>query len=312
MSIFPKRTVRGNAVTIHWNFNTAALKEVHIYPFVRIGVKDPAGNITMLLEQHLLALPPVAIAQDAPQEKKSLYLNKNTPLLILADYLSGAYKKEVLSEILQHIQDGKHFYFNYPVPADAPLGKYTLISELYNEGHVKYSKTAPDDFFFVEEVDVQDTVYTAGKGVAVLENKSPEKTPVRLIEYHQQQLTTHDITTFELLPYEKRQVYFNTLTAFLCYNEERIFIPLWPHNEPAVLRNQQLISITKETGEEPAVFLLERDGHEGMKLAGKTKALWDKADGLSPVSVLKQIDPAAYDEMVAVGLLIEIKTSQLV
>ncbi|WP_375587596.1 hypothetical protein [Flagellimonas aurea] len=44
MSIFPKRTLPGKTVTIHWNFNTASLKGTHIFPLVRIGVKEPLGE----------------------------------------------------------------------------------------------------------------------------------------------------------------------------------------------------------------------------------------------------------------------------
>lgn len=308
MSIFPKRTVRNSAVTIHWNFNTAALKETHIYPFVRIGVKDPQGRVTMLMEKHLLALPPVLKVDKTEPEQKSLYLNKNTPLLILADYLSGAHKKEALAEILQHIQDGKHFYFIYTIPADALPGKYTLVSELYNEGNIKYSRTAADDFFFVESVVASDIVYQDGEGTAVIENKSPEKTPVRLIEYqHNKQLEPDNINAFELLPLEQKEVCFSSPRTFLCYNEERVFIPLWPDNEPAVLRNQQMITVTKETMQDDALFILYRDIDEGLKLSGKTREIWEMADGLSPVSLVKKIDEKAYAEMLSTGLLIEIK-----
>ena len=64
MSIFPKRTLPGKTVTIHWNFNTASLKGTHIFPLVRIGVKDPLGNITMLFEEHVLALPDQKVIRD--------------------------------------------------------------------------------------------------------------------------------------------------------------------------------------------------------------------------------------------------------
>ena len=84
MSIFPKRTIPGKGTTIHWNFNTAHLKGVHIFPFVRIGVKDPEGKINMLFEQNILALPN---STDTERDDEATlptykYLNKNTPLLI--------------------------------------------------------------------------------------------------------------------------------------------------------------------------------------------------------------------------------------
>lgn len=309
MSIFPKRTVRNSTVTIHWNFNTAGLRGQHIYPYVRIGVQAPDGQVTMLLQQHLLAFPPVQLKpqETGPVAQKSLYLNKNTPLLILADYLSGTHQKEVLANILQHIQDGKHYYFTYQVPADAPLGKYTLISELYNEGQVKYSKTAADDFFWVEALTINEATYSNGKGTAVIQNQAPEKTPVRLVEYNRHtHLQPASVTAFELQPFETKTVHFSSPCTWLLYNEERIHLPLWPDNEPAVLRNQQLISVVKETGNEPAVYLLEREGDNGITLTGTSKQLWEQADGLMPRSHFLHIDKEAYAALLHAGLLHEI------
>ncbi|MEJ7658803.1 MAG: hypothetical protein WKG07_03820 [Hymenobacter sp.] len=57
MSIFPKRTLRGTHVTIHWNFGTAQLTDSHIYPYVRIGVQAPNGQLTLLHDGHILRLP---------------------------------------------------------------------------------------------------------------------------------------------------------------------------------------------------------------------------------------------------------------
>ena len=113
MSIFPKRTIRGTTVTIHWNFNTAHLRDVSICPFVRIGVIAPDGGVTILLEKYMLALP--AIREELPVASgKFLYLNKNTPLLVLADYLSGRQKKEVLIDILKNLQSGRQMGCELP------------------------------------------------------------------------------------------------------------------------------------------------------------------------------------------------------
>jgi hypothetical protein len=189
MSIFPKRTLQGTTVTIHWNFNIAHITDTHVYPYIRIGVLAPDGNRTMLFEDYILGLPNVKLHSET-EKNQLLYLNKNTPLLVLADYLSTHHKREVLVNILQHIQAGRHYYFNYTIPKDAPLGKYTLISEVYNNGALKYSTTASDDFFFVEKITID--------GDKII-NHSPEKTPVKLIRYHPgQSLHSTNVHVFEM------------------------------------------------------------------------------------------------------------------
>ncbi|GGH73178.1 hypothetical protein HNQ91_003595 [Filimonas zeae] len=309
MSIFPKRTVRNSTVTIHWNYNTSGLTSRHIYPFVRIGVQAPDGTVTMLMEKHILALPPVMLppAEAGPVTQKNLYLNKNTPLLVLADYLSGAHSRETLVNILQHIQNGRHYYFTYTIPADAPLGKYTLLSELYNEGQVKYSKTAADDCFWVESVTVSNVVYEDGAGSALLQNQCPEPVPVRVVQYHPgHALLPQNVTAFELPARAKHTVSFASMPAFLLYNEERVCIPLVPQGEPVVLRNQQWISVSKNTGSEPAVYLMAREGDAAITLTGVCLQLWNAADGLTARHTLQRINGDAYDEMLLNGLLHEL------
>ena len=95
MSIFPKRTLRGSQVTIHWNFNTASLTETHIVPYVRIGVRAPDGQLTMLHDGHLLRLPGLP-AETPPVAVVAQTLPKSVPLLVLADYLSGRQQRAAL------------------------------------------------------------------------------------------------------------------------------------------------------------------------------------------------------------------------
>src|SRR5687768_811272 len=106
MSIFPKRTIAGQPVTIHWNLSVPAGLQTPITPFVRIGIIDPAGQTTLLFESHILVLPSTGMAAPIAlqQENKSLYLHKHTPLLLLASYLSGKQKREKLIHMLNNIQ----------------------------------------------------------------------------------------------------------------------------------------------------------------------------------------------------------------
>ncbi|MEJ7558137.1 MAG: hypothetical protein WKF66_07480 [Pedobacter sp.] len=306
MSIFPKRTLQGTSVTIHWNINTAALKGTYWFPLVRIGVKDPEGNITMLFEKHVLALPSVADETKAVQENKLLYLNKNFPLLFVASYLSGKNSREKLVDILENIQGGRHFYFTYAVPDNAVLGKYTLISEVISDGEIRHSRTAADDFFFVEKVGIDDSRYLEGNGKAVLVNYSPEPVPIKLIEYYpENDLLAENIVAFELRGDEKKEITFKSEHTFLSYNEEREIISVLPQ-EHLPVRNPYFLILEKEA--EASTYILNRETDEAYILEGKTRAIWNNADGMnSKASVLFNHCETEYEEMIANGLIKEVE-----
>jgi hypothetical protein len=293
MSIFPKRTIPGSTVTIHWNFNTAHIKDSHVFPYVRIGVQSPDGITTMLFEQHVLGLPAIQLPAE-PGSKQLFYLNKNTPLLVLADYLSTHHKRELLVEILQNIQAGRHYYFSYDVPAEAVPGKYTLLSEIYNGGSIKYSTTASDDFFFVEKLTVE------GNNIV---NHSHEKTPVKVITYHpNEKLHPENIRVFEMQPLETIPVSAFPKNSFLIYNEERIALPLQNQLAVRCIRNQQALCLPKD---EILHILLPND--EVYTLEANGKSIWERADGIATREEL--CSPAIehiYQEMVNNQLIIEL------
>lgn len=306
MSIFPKRTIPGSTVTIHWNFNTAHLKDIAVCPFVRIGVIDPQGKITMLAEKHFLALPAIQPSSTGTDQQLQ-YLNKNLPLLVMADYLSGMHKKEVLVDILQNIQSGKHYYFTYPVPDNAILGKYTLLSEVYSGGACRLSKTAPDDFFYVEKLSVTPGSKTEAGYYAEIVNHSPEKTPVKIVDYKPGNLITPGcLQVFELKEFEKRTVRVQYPHSYLSYNEEREMLPLtYTLADPPCIRNQQLLELNKHNSNE--IFLLSRDSDHTYKLTGIEAGIWLLADGVHRRSDIRTKDCAdAYDSMMASGLIREL------
>jgi len=304
MSIFPKRAVPGSTVTIHWNFNIAHLTNVHICPWVRIGVKAPDGKLTMLFENHVLGLPD----PEEPQEDSNVlpfkYLNKNLPLLVIADYLSGRAKREVLVQILKNIQSGRHYYFTFQVPKDAPLGKYTLISEVHSSGEVRHSKTAADDFFFVERVSFKDTDDAGNDNTAVIVNHSPEKTPVKIVgcTVADAGKTKTHVNVFEMEALEERRVPLYAPLNFLLYNEEREVVPLQKGVPSYLLRNQQVLELPKEG----TTYLLKKEAEEGYTLSEAAAALWHKANGLLPKNELSAQELEAYDELKAEGLIEDI------
>ena len=299
MSIFPKRAAPGETVTIHWNFNTANLTDFHVVPWVRIGVISPRGTVTMLFEEHVLGLP------DAPEDTKTekpplRYLNKNVPLLLLANYLSGKHTKEKLVEILQNIQSGRHYYFTYQVPKDAPLGKYQLLSEIHINGEVRYSKTAADDFFFVEKVSLKQFIETNGRKAAIIYNHSPEDTPIKIVgcESLEEAKMRTSIRVFDIPPLKETRVSLTASINFLLYNEERQVVPLQIGSPNFLLRNQQIITLKKANGS--TYLFKEKD--EAYELTPPTNAIWQKADGLLRQEALTFEERIQLEEMVAEGL----------
>ncbi|ELR69396.1 hypothetical protein C900_05086 [Fulvivirga imtechensis AK7] len=299
MSIFPKRSVPGGTVTIHWNFNTAHLKDVHIFPWVRIGVRDPKGKETMLFEKHVLGLPD-PVGPKKRYVKKLKYLNKNLPLMIVADYLGGRQKTERLVEILQNIQSGRHYYFTYHVPEDAPAGKYTLISEVHSGGEVRYSKTAADDYFFIEKITLERIVEDASE--AIVFNHSEERTPVKVIGCHplpEGKMHT-DVEVFEIPPLQETSIKMSAPVSYLAYNEERQIIPLQYGSSGYLLRNQCIPQAAKADG---SIYLFKKDVEEAYALEEAHKLLWEKANGLINTASLSDNEKPLLDEMAAEGLI---------
>jgi hypothetical protein len=305
MSIFPKRTVAGQPVTIHWNLSTPAKLQKPITPFVRIGIIDPAGQLTMLFEEHVLILPSTGIPAPIAlqQENKSLYLNRHTPLLLLASYLSGGPKREKLTAILNNIQSGRHYYFTWSAPADAEPGKYKLLSEVHIDGCIHYSGTAAEDFFYVEKITA-----AAKEGIITLTNHSPEPVPVKLIHYEAgDHAQPSNIEVFDIPSSGTHQHKQEGQPVFLVYNEERIIMALHGITQKRCVRNQQYLTLQKQEAGEEITYVLPREGDEGYRLTGIQQQLWEAANGLNTRAQLRQSDNSAvYDEMIAHRLIEEI------
>lgn len=295
MSIFPKRSIPGSSVTIHWNFNTVHLTDKHVFPYVRIGVQSPDGKTTMLFEQHVLGLPSIQSRKEM-EPSLLLHLNKNTPLLVLADYLSTHHKREQLIQILQNIQAGRHYYFIYHVPADAPPGKYTLISEVHNGGSIRYSTTAPDDFFLIEKITIEENEIV---------NHSNEPTPVKIVTYQpDNELRAEDIKVFEMPPGGSISISSFPGNSFLLYNEERITLPLQNQSAIRCIRNQRALCLPKD---ETLHILFPNEEVCTLTTAGKS--IWEKADGVvTREELCAGGNEQLYQEMVDKQLIIELNT----
>jgi hypothetical protein len=302
MSIFPKRTVTGSTVTIHWHLTLPAGMESAVCPYVRIGINSPGGHIYMLFEEHVLLLPSTGAATSASLQQGGT-LSKHTPLLVLASYLAGPQQREKLVDILTNLQNGRHYYFSWPVPPGAAPGKYTLLSEIHIGGAIKQSATAAEDFFYVEQLNIAEY----GKGEVVIQNPGPEPVPAKLITYtagrHQRPETPE---VFSISPGDSRVVTTSGKSMFLVFNEERITIPLHAFQQPRVLRNQQHLFLQKEKDGEALSYVLPREGDNAWRLTSRQREIWEAADGINSAATLRQIDNTGYNEMIAEGLITEL------
>lgn len=303
MSIFPKRTIQGKAVTIHWSVALESELNSPLFPFVRLGVKSPDGQIVYLCQKHILLLPKAYHANVEHEETRNetsekQNLARNIPIMILADYLSGKRKREQLVEILTRIKTARHFYFSYPVAEDAPLGRYELVSELYLDGECHKSLTADEDFFYVEKVIVQRT----GEDTYNVNNPSSEDCPIKVIDYtaNGSQTTLYSIPAMANLTVQTKST-----ACYLLYNEERETVALKNGDGKKILRNQTLQNFEKKEGISLKVYVMFPDSDDAYILEGNYLKIWQLADGTVEDNELRSVDEKAYTSMLKANLLYE-------
>jgi hypothetical protein len=302
MSIFPKRAITGNTVVIHWHLTLPEKMGPAVCPFVRIGINSPNGHTHMLFEEHVLLLPSTGAAGPAAVQHNTT-LNKHTPLLVLASYLAAPQQHEKLVNILTNMKNGRHYYFTWAVPPDAAPGRYTLLSEMHIDGTVKHSGTANEDFFYIEQLNIE----AHREGEVIIYNPGPEPVPAKLITYlagHHQGPETIDV--FLVAPGEQRVVSTAGKSVFLIYNEERVTVPLHTYKQPRVLRNQQHFFLQKEKEGEQLSYVLPREGETAWRLSASQREIWQAADGINSAAMVKEKFRADYDEMITQGLIAEI------
>ncbi len=266
MSIFPKRTTAGKPVTIHWNFNTSNLSLQHTCPFVRIGVIDPSGNITMLFEQHVLGFPKVK--EDHSPDNTS---NGKVPLLVLASYLQHRSGKQGFKEMIDRIETGIHHYFTYHTPVGAIPGKYRLLSEVYIEGALKNSLTQDEDFFFVDKISIEKI----DDGKVCVHNQSPEVLYAEIITISGQSYHYQDI---KLNGNESMQLQIDH-PCFLRYNEGKETVALHSDDQPLLNRNQQFITLPDKSGTN-IIHTMHANTDEGYILEDEYAVVWKNTNGL--------------------------------
>nr|WP_315028095.1 hypothetical protein [uncultured Chryseobacterium sp.] len=296
MSIFPKRTIQGKSVTIHWGIALETEKNIPQFPLVRLGVKAPDGSITSLCNRHIMLLPDHS-SENKEENIIQTHLPKNVPLLILADYLSGKRKREKLVEMLKHIQTSRHYYFQYPIPDNALPGKYELVSEIYLEGEYYPSRTAEEDFFYVDKLKLERE-----NGKIQIQNLSQEPCPVKTVSVSELDTISevHIIQPLESLYLEDK-----TEVQYLLYSEEREVVSLSENKSKKMMRNQTLQNFEKIENDALKIYVLFPEDEDAYILEGNYAKIWNLAEGTIDENTLKEIDHEAFVSMMEAQLLQE-------
>lgn len=305
MSIFPKRAVPGNTITIHWCFlPPASAAGEPICPFVRIGVRDPAGSVRMLCERSVMAFPDAPVAGGPAGAQ-----GPAVPLLVLAACLEGRRSRASLVEMLGRLRDGIHFYFHYPLDAGVPLGRYSLLSEIHWEGRIIGSGTAEEDFFLVERLE------PAGRdkhGTIKIRNPSPEPVPARQVEaYWREDRWTTSQRNLLFPPGETLTLATAADRNVLVYAEGRENLDLDPPGSPRVRRNPDVLWFPKPGLAGGPLHLLHASEEKGMVLEEPYRGLWARANGLETRDALRAgAGREAYAELLQAGFLEELPRSE--
>lgn len=305
MSIFPKRTVPGKGVTIHWNFLGPAAGRKTLFPRAHIGVRDPQGKEHVLFDEHVLAFPSPPNPEKDARPPSSAFPGASLPLLVLAGHLEGRHKRERLVALLEGMQRGRHFYFHFPIPILAAPGRYVLVSELRVEGESLGSETAEEDFFFVEDLRAEETVPDgAGGFTAGVRNPGPEPVPALLLEYPEGGEAVH--SALELPPAQSTSISLRSNKAYLLFSEGRELLSLGPDRSPFCLRNPEFLSLAKNSPAGPKFAVLHRESQQAYELEGEYAEVWSRAEGCRTRQEVRMPGTEAYDAMLGEGLILEI------
>lgn len=303
MSVFPKRTIRGKGVTIHWGFGALHKLGGLRFSHAKIQVKNPNGVLTTLFEKNFQILPYEKEEERiSPNKMSKKSLSGVTPLLLLSDYLSGPrINKKALTSHFERLGNSRHFYFYYDIPEEAPLGKYEILSEVFIDGIGYESNTKDSDFFFVEELTISN-VSSIDKGyVFEAKNHSPESCPIMIVEYFSESISKK---VLNMEPLESKRI---TCSKDVClfYNESRESIPITLSSKK-VFRNPKFFALEKEDDGVKKIYVMDSsNNNDAYIFEDSYLEIWEKSNGSISANELKKIDEKVYLEMKNRKLIIE-------
>jgi hypothetical protein len=193
---------------------------------------------------------------------------------------------------------------------DCMPGKYLLAIEAYNNGVMTGSGTKEHDYFFVDDVNVMGFQGSDTGFQASVQNRSPELTPVRIVEFGDHEESCR-MRTIVLPPESVTDIDIEDPRAILYYCEDRKCFSLNRDESPYVLRNQRYRAVSDpKTEREGGVVYLVKEADDGaFELDGEALKIWNKASGVfKKGEIVNDENRELYDEMVREGLIYELNS----
>lgn len=270
MSITPRRLRPGGQVTVHVGLLNRGTRPIR--PLVRVTVFDPEGTGTRLFNRHVAVFPN--------------YREDD-------DHL--ARQRRMTSVYCVHV-----------VSPDAPLGCYRVRVENFVEGMLQYSETVENDFFFVEDLEVDSVERSSDGGVAAwVRNRSPEPVPARLFEPDPAQPRCFLERGVEFPADAVHRIETTGSVAFLSYAGCEV-TAISPGDGTFCLRNQAFFARRED---DDTMFVLDprAERKRNLFLTGRAPGLWHAAGGFNPRIEIRTPETAdVYDAMVEAEILLEL------
>ena len=293
MSIFPDRLCAVDDVIFHLFFSSEDYNCINPVE-AHLSIIDPHGGEIFNQMNYVLVKP---LADERCQYQ-------GASLHVLTQCAKA--EKGSLDEFYERFVCSTHFYMSYSTSEGALPGKYKVKALVLEDGQEHRSSTEEHDCFYVDSITIESASMHDGRMHVRIRNNSPEKTPIRMVEFGQD--PTRCQTTFMTLDSSiVTDLSFADTQAKLFFCENRRCLSLNLDNSPYVLKNQRYktvlgLSIGKEAD---AVYLVK--GEEIVLLDEQAKNIWELANGVSQKSIIyTQNNSKIYKQMLDSEIIFEL------
>lgn len=272
MSIFPDRLCAGDDVIFHLFFSSEDYKCINPVE-AHLSIIDPSGSEIFNQMKYALVKP---LADEWCQYQ-------GASLHVLTQCAKA--EKGGLDEFYERFVCSTHFYMSYSTSEGSLPGKYKLKALVLEDGQEHRSSTEEHDCFYVDSITIESASMHDGRMHVRIRNNSPEKTPIRMVEFGQD--PTRCQTTFMTLDSNiVADLSFTDTQAKLFFCENRRCLSLNLDNSPYVLKNQRYKTVLGPSigKESDAVYLVK--GEESILLDEQAKNIWELANGVSQKSII--------------------------
>lgn len=311
MSIFPRRSSRGQVVTLHLRLAPSD----PCFPALCLRIVDPRRETVFEHGEQQPAWTPAAPprSSEEPQELgPGLY--EAPPLWFAAQHLSGGLgSSATLMGMLAEMEASRHWYLHWKVPEHAPLGRYQLLVSAWTDGREHPSPTRSEDHFFVESLRLDGFENSAAGSRCKVCNLSEEPTPVQLHEFFLQSAdagprapVVAKTRRLELPPQASTVLPLEATRGLLSYADGARRIWLNTSQEAPWLRSQTHAWML--SNENQAVVTSRQTGRS-FTLNGPALRVWQAANGFHVASELAAVGGAAFHALCKAGLLVPLASS---